>query len=292
MRGLTLGSLAMLGACNVSVDYSGTVFSCELDGLCPGGQQCVLGICQQDPIAADADVDGQPTPDGSIACIVEPASCDVAHCIPNTVCSVVVDGVVDEFAGAPSIVFQLPTGGNTVTVRPMWDAEALYLAFEVEDAQLTGTETADDAQNFLDDCVHWFLDGEHNGGIGPDGTYMLADDYHGIVSVLGARYDEQGDDANPGNPDSAWSSDEWLSAVTVNGSPNVGVDTDIGMTVEVKIPWSTVNLAAPSDMALLGLGLGHSDTDGDARVSGLWLNLDRPFQNAFNWQTVRLRETQ
>ena len=90
----------------------------------------------------------------------------------------------------------------------------------------------------------------------------------------------------------AWSSDAWLSAVTVNGTPNVGVDTDIGMTVEVKIPWSTVNLAAPTDMTLLGLGLGHSDTDGATRVSGLWLNLDRPFQNAFNWQTVQLRETQ
>ncbi len=289
---MALGLLTTLISCSVSIDYSGVAYLCEEDGLCPPGQQCVAGACQSEDVS---DPDGQAPPDASspTACVQAPDSCGVALCIPNTVCPVVVDGVLDEFVGAPSIVYQLPSGGNTVTVRAMWDSTALYIGYEIEDTNLTGIETANDADNWLDDCVHWFLDGEHDGGPGPDGRYMLDDDYHGVVNLLGARYDEQGSDATPDSPNTAWNSDEWLSAVTVDGTLNDEGDTDGGMAIEVKVPWSTVGLLEnPSDMTLLGLGLAHSDTDGPARSTGLWGNLDATYQNASNWQTVMLRATQ
>jgi alkaline phosphatase len=168
---------------------------------------------------------------------------------------------------ANSITLSPSSGGNTATVKALWDDEALYLAYEVTDTQLNASVTARDGSVWGEDGVEWAIDTlTDDGGSGdPNAPYMLPDDYHGIINILNTQYDSQG--TVSGSPSSAWDG-SWQSAVQFNGTINDNGDTDAGYTVEVKIPWTEIGYSGPpAGGTIVRMGFLLNDKDDASRGS-------------------------
>jgi len=198
------------------------------------------------------------------------------------------DGDLSEYSSANATTFSLPSG-TAVTVRALWDAQALYLAYEVADSKLNATVTTRNGGVWNDDSVEWFIDTQANGGGSgnPNSPYMLPGDYHGIINILNTQYDSQG--TASGSPSSSWNGN-WQSAVKLYGTPNNNGDADIRYTVEVRIPWTTLGYAtAPVDNTFLGMSFAVNDNNGSSVSSVMWPNITTgAFENASQWKKVLL----
>jgi Carbohydrate family 9 binding domain-like len=211
------------------------------------------------------------------------------YTILKTAVSPIIDGKLDEYALANSVSFSPSAGGNTVTVKALWDSEALYLGYEVTDTQLNASVTTRDGSVWNDDSVELFIDTLANGGgsSNPNSPYMLPDDYHVIINILNTQYDSQG--TTSGAPSSSWNS-MLKSAVKFNSTINDNTDTDSGYTIEIKIPWTALGYAAaPSDDTIMGMSFAVNDLDASGRVWLMWPdNSTIVFENASAWQNVLL----
>ncbi len=188
----------------------------------------------------------------------------------------VIDGTLSEYDTAEGITITPPSGGNTVTIKAVWNNEALYLAYEVIDIELNGSITTRDGDAGSDDSVEWGIDtlGDSGGSGTPGSPYMLPDDYRGIINILNTQYDEQG--TASGVPSSSWHGG-WQSAVHVNGTINDNSDTDTGYTVEVKIPWSELGFSGPpANAQLLKIAFKINDKDSgcDVYPAGTYLDAE------------------
>jgi hypothetical protein len=170
----------------------------------------------------------------------------------------------------------------------VWDNDTLYLPYEVSDTQLNGSCFSSDALKVWDDdCVEWFIDTMNDGGglSTPGAAYMHSDDFHGIVDILNIHYDSTG--SADGTTHSEWNGD-WESAVKVNGTVNSNQNRDGGYSVEVKIPWTSLNYL-PIDDSVIGLSFSLADKDTSGHYYIMWPNLSSvAFPNASNWQKVLL----
>jgi len=210
--------------------------------------------------------------------------CSVSLTILKTTVSPAIDGDLSEYIYANSATFAPETGENTVTVRALWDDNALYIAYEVTDTQLN-TEVPSGGI-WIDDSVEWFIDQYSNGGnsSNPDAPYMLEDDYQILVNILNNRSVYQG--LRNGNTTTI--SDSGLqSAVLITGTNNNNADTDIGYAVEIEVPWTYIGSVAPVRDSVVGMGFAVNDNDAYFIDSVMWPNLSSiAFQNASNWQKV------
>ena len=200
-----------------------------------------------------------------------------------------IDGNLAEFAGAAGVTFGTPQTSNTATVKALWDNTNLYLGYHVLDTQLNAGVTTRDGELWNDDSVEWFLDTLGNGCTATPATSacMLDDDYQGILSLLNYQFDAHGRTTLPSSPNTA-TNFNWTSAVTKQGTQNVNTDTDTGYSAEIRIPWASIGMTAPTTGTNLKLGLALDDKDGSGSTSIMWPNITSAYQNASKWQRVIL----
>lgn len=205
--------------------------------------------------------------------------------------SPIIDGNLTEYASVNPISFSPASGGNTVTVKTLWNSEALYFGIDVTDSQLNASVTTRDGSVWNEDSIEWFIDTYYDGGgsSNPNSPFMRPDDYQGIVNILNTKYDSQG--TTNGTPSSSWNG-TWQSAVRLNGTQNNNSDTDSGYTLEIKIPWTSIGYSsAPSADTFLGMSFAVNDKDSSGTYSKMWLSNAGSNQNASNWQRVSLSNT-
>jgi hypothetical protein len=121
------------------------------------------------------------------------------------------------------------------SVRVLWDAQFLYLGWEVQDDNLVETGTTRDAHYWENDTTEVLIDPNGDG----------ADYYELQVSPGGHTFDSQ----QPSPPsNNNFGRMEWNPnlrvAVTRNGTLGNPADQDQGYTVELAIPWADINAGA------------------------------------------------
>lgn len=129
------------------------------------------------------------------------------------------------------------------TARLLWDKEALYLGFEVQDKNIVGgfAKTDVDPHLWTKDTVEIMID--------PDGDGDNKDYYEIQVNPQNLVFDSQFDAYNlpKGGDNGPFGHQDWsaklTSAVVVDGTIDNPGDTDKGYTVEVKLPWSSLSKA-------------------------------------------------
>lgn len=202
----------------------------------------------------------------------------VSYNVLKASASPTIDGDLSEYQNANSIDLTT-TGGNVATVKSLWNSEALYIAADVIDIQLSASATQRDGAVWSDDSIEWAIDTQNNkgGATTPNSAYMLADDYHGIVNILNTVYDSQG--SAGGAAQGSWNG-VWTSAV---------LTTATGYAVEIKIPWTVINNHTPAENQIVGMGFNLNDKDGTAISNKVWpADKGIAFENASNWNEVRL----
>lgn len=124
-----------------------------------------------------------------------------------------------------------------------WDEDALYIGFEVDDENVVGgfDKGTKDPHLWTKDTVEIMID--------PDGNGDNKDYYELQVNPQNLVFDSQFDDYNEpkGGPDGPFGHQEWssklTSAVTINGTLDKDGDKDKGYTVEIKLPWKSLDKA-------------------------------------------------
>ncbi len=117
-------------------------------------------------------------------------------------------------------------------VRLLWDSQALYIRFEVEDRDIVATLTERDAPVWEEDVVEMFLK-----------PYADESDYYEInVSPRGTLYDswivKRG--ARAHKVWSRWNNEDILLETEIRGQPNDWTVQDEGYTVCARIPFDSL----------------------------------------------------
>jgi hypothetical protein len=145
------------------------------------------------------------------------------------------DGVLDEAAwnSAPktAALVNTMTGRSAefeATVKSVWDNEAIYFAWEVEDDLLKARSTQHDEHLWKEDCVEIMVD--------PDGDGR---NYFELqVSPRGVTFETRYDSRRVPKP---YGHVDWESGITAAAVAHGKVDDfdkDEGYTVEIRIPWT------------------------------------------------------
>lgn len=122
-------------------------------------------------------------------------------------------------------------------VKMLWDDEYLYVAAELEEPHVWATLTERDAVIYHDDDFEVFID--------PDGdTYEY---YELEVNALGTVWDLflTKPYRDGGRAIDAWDVRGLVHGVDVDGTLNDPSDRDRGWSVELALPWSVLEEAAP-----------------------------------------------
>src|SRR3990167_3742556 len=145
--------------------------------------------------------------------------------------SPVVDGNLIEYASAPRLTVNSPIGG-VGTYRLLWDNSNLYVAAEVTDIQLNANVLTRDGSLWNDDSIELLFDTLSN-----KGASLQADDYKFFANLRNIQHDSRGGSASYNT--------NFTSAVRLQGTLNQSNDLDTGYTMEIKIPWSAMDLTGP-----------------------------------------------
>ncbi len=153
---------------------------------------------------------------------------------------IVIDGNLSEaiWSQANSVSFSNSAqSDNQVKVFGLWDNQNLYLAYQVTDSKLE----AADLQYYQDDGAEIYLDTLNNKSTAMDANdFSFAMNIHNLVSPAG---------------------------------PIVKTVTSLtGYTMEIALPWSTMN-TLPAANKVLGLLLGNNDRDNGISKQFDWMNL-------------------
>jgi hypothetical protein len=151
---------------------------------------------------------------------------------------------VDVKTGEPNKTF--PVNGSA---RMLWNDEGLYVAFEVQDKDLSGgfKKGEKDPHLWTKDAVELMIDP------GPEGDN---EDYYEIQIgpqnlVFDTQFDKYGEPKT--EPDGPFGHQEWASnlksAVVVDGTLDKSDDEDKGYVVEAFIPWKSFGKAKTSPPA-------------------------------------------
>jgi hypothetical protein len=145
---------------------------------------------------------------------------------------------VDVMTGQPNKSF--PVNGKA---KLLWNAQNLYVAFEVEDKDIVGgfPKGAKDPHLWTKDTVELMVD--------PDGDGDNTDYYEIQIGPQNLVFDSQFDAYNEPKtePDGPFGHEEWSSAlksaVVVDGTLDKPGDEDKGYVVEAMIPWKSFSKA-------------------------------------------------
>lgn len=157
-----------------------------------------------------------------------------------------------------------PDDQQKSTFRMLWDDENIYVFFECQDKYITAREKVRDGQPYFDDCAELFLIPVADSLKVHFGfelnLYKVANDFvflnsmnHGENVVVKAY-----------NP-------EYEVAVSIDGTVNNNSDIDKGWTMEMKIPFKSMNSVGfpfngvGSKWAFLALRQDRNDAEGDRR---------------------------
>jgi hypothetical protein len=201
-----------------------------------------------------------------------------------------IDGDLSEYAYSSVITLEPPDGGNRAEVRVIWDASALYISYDISDAQLNAQGVGvDDGRTWEDDAVEFFFDVLNDDGGSGDLTqeYMLADDFHLIFNIQGAVIDARGTES--GSQTNSWDG-TWNPAWNCDGTINDNSDEDGGCKFEIAIPWDELDLTAPpADDTVMGMTFTVEDEDEGLFSYIMWGDIvDGPYANASIWRDVLL----
>jgi hypothetical protein len=155
---------------------------------------------------------------------------------------IVIDGVLDDAAWASASpaaelhgLWDSQTGPRQATrARLLWDDNYLYLAYDVDDIDITAQYLNRDEPVYQDDAVEIFINPRPNQTSLYFGLEMNAReviyDYalYADARIFVKQYDMQG----------------LLLETNHRGTMNVRDDTDTGWTLEVAIPWSNFDSMA------------------------------------------------
>lgn len=147
----------------------------------------------------------------------------------------VIDGKLDEAAwtnASPPATLQFlwdnQTGAKQKTAaRVLWDAQALYLGYEADDADINARFLNRDDPTYQDDAVEFFVN--------PDPKQEVV--YYGFeMNVRGVLYDYL--NYNSRTLFKRWDATGMKIATTLRGTMNERTDVDSGWTLEAAIPWA------------------------------------------------------
>jgi len=138
---------------------------------------------------------------------------------------------------------KLPVQGRA---RLLWDDDAFYVGFEVQDRDVRGgfPEGAIDPHLWERDTIEIMID--------PDGNGDNLDYYEIQINPQGLVFDSQFDGYNRpnGGGKGPFGHEEWsadaVRKVVVKGTLDDASDRDEGYVVEAKIPWKGLSLAKSS----------------------------------------------
>ena len=168
--------------------------------------------------------------------------------------SIPLDGNLQKWHGAASVTFAgQPLGGHPrrATVYALWDAENLYLAFDVHSCKIKATVRQHDGDKLWeDDGVELLIDAHRDRS-----KQFLPDDFSYHINILNAVYDDRG--TSSGQADEKW-----------NGIAQhvVQVLDDYHYITEVAVPWKEIGLAPHQDKTSIGIDFcvnGKDPTTGE-----------------------------
>jgi hypothetical protein len=144
-----------------------------------------------------------------------------------------IDGRLDEplWAAAPAVTLQFlwesQTGAKQMTrVRLLWDAQALYVGFDADDADITAQYQQRDDPTYRDDAVEIFIN--------PNPQQEVV--YYGFeMNARGVLYDYLNYDSR--TLFKRFDATGVTIGTSLRGSLNVRTDTDNGWSLEARIPW-------------------------------------------------------
>jgi hypothetical protein len=150
------------------------------------------------------------------------------------------DGELDNWAKGGSVTFEgRPLGGHPRrgTVYALWNAQNLYLAFDVYSSKLQASVRERDGEKLWeDDGVEFLIDPQRHRS-----KEFLPDDFSYHINILNAVYDDRGTPS--GQPDEKW-----------NGRAGhaVKILDEYHYVVQVAIPWPEIGLE-PRENTTLGI---------------------------------------
>jgi AraC-like DNA-binding protein len=225
--------------------------------------------------------------------------------VPFTTSRISINGDLSEWDSAAVVTFRPSQSrgdrDNFVAVKLLWDNDKLYVAFIVEDTELTGSHVGDDEDVWQDDAVELFIDSKNDGDRGlnvpedeflrqgglydkwGERKYLAPDDYHFIVNVRNSLATLRGVQLD--QMDYSWDTDI-LYAVTLSGTLNDGSDIDSQYVAELAIPWSSMGVR-PHNGLVIGADFGVEDVDADGRHGFDWCDVGS-FNKPYLWGDIVL----
>ena len=197
----------------------------------------------------------------------------------------VIDGKLDEAAwsqaSAPialQFLWDSQTGAKQKTAaRLLWDAQALYLGFDVEDADVTARFLQRDDPTYRDDAVEIFIN--------PDPKQEAV--YYGFeMNARGVLYDYL--NYNSRTLFKRFDATGMTIATVVRGTLNERGDTDQGWSLEAAIPWANfeeLSRRPPVVGAVWKANVNRWDGVEPARRMSIWSDP----QNTTSWPHVPSR---
>ena len=159
----------------------------------------------------------------------------------------------------------------------VWDAQAIYLGFEADDADITARYLQRDDPTYQDDAVEFFVN--------PDPKQEAV--YYGFeMNVRGVLYDYL--NYNSRTLFKRWDATGMQIATTMRGTLNERADTDTGWTLEAAIPWNNfeeLSRRPPVAGAVWKANFNRWDGVAPARRMSIWSDP----QNTTSWPHVPSR---
>lgn len=176
--------------------------------------------------------------------------------IPHAQQAVVIDGKLDEWAGAfvTPLNATHPDAGNRATlISYLWDEQALYIGVRALDAN--PTHIAGDNALYDGDAIEFYLDTRQGADLG--GKDWAAGTLHAFFTAI------TGHEIKPRFRVRDLPA---FRGLTLQGVELVAVKTANGYTMEFKLPWANFpNMTPKADMPL-GIDIEMGSADGGHRV--------------------------
>ncbi|WP_020531267.1 sugar-binding protein [Flexithrix dorotheae] len=152
---------------------------------------------------------------------------------------------------------------NQVKVYANYNQQYLFLAFQVNDADLRAIQTErEHPKLFLDDMVEFLIDADND-----KSNFWNADDFVCHINLNGTIKDDRGD--KNGNKNVDWDG-QYQFEITLNGTLNNSSDVDKGYILEVAVPWEVIEKRPEKGMTM-GFNFANGDNDGKGRQLFDWM---------------------